>query len=68
MIDPNTGVKLDKKPDVGHKPGNEWWRRKKMHEEKGSTRKEVIKEENDPNLYHLENPSSNRSHKHEDKH
>ncbi|MGN7785003.1 DUF6443 domain-containing protein [Niabella sp. 22666] len=67
MIDPNTGEPLGKEVDLGHKPGNEWWRRKKMHKEKGSTRKDVIEAENDPNLYQWENRSSNRSHKYEKK-
>ena len=68
MVDPN-----DKKPlkgdkvDVGHKPGNEWRTRKQMHIDKGSTRKEVIEEENNPELYQLERQSNNRSHKFEQK-
>jgi RHS repeat-associated protein len=66
MLDPNTGEVLDEKNmDLGHKPGYEWRTRKKMHEDKGSTRKEVIEAENDPNLYHYENRNENRSHKHE---
>ena len=66
-IDPNTGkvISKDGPYDIGHKPGNEWRTRKKMHEQKGSTRKEVIEAENDPNLYQIEDPSSNRSHKYE---
>lgn len=36
-----------------------------MHEEKGSTRQEVIEMENDPDLYQIEDPSSNRSRKFE---
>jgi len=68
MIDPNTGEPL--KPgeiDVGHKPGQEWRRRKLTHEERGSTRKEVLDTENDPSLYQLEDRSSNRSHRYEKK-
>ena len=38
-----------------------------MNETQGSTRPEVIEAENDPDLYQLEDRSSNRSHKHEDK-
>lgn len=38
-----------------------------MHEEKKSTRKQVIEEENNPDLYQLEDRSSNRSHKYEEK-
>jgi len=68
MIDPNTRQPL--KPgeiDVGHKPGSEWRTRKLMHQERGSTRPEVIKTENDADLYQLEDRSANRSHKYEQK-
>ena len=68
MIDPNTNLPLDpKKTDIGHIPGEEWKKRKKMHQDKGSTRKDVIIKENNPDLYQLEDRSSNRSHKHEKK-
>ena len=53
--------------DLGHKPGNEWKTRKQMHQAKGSTRKEVLDAENDPDLYHYEDRSTNRSHKYEKK-
>ncbi len=68
MIDPNTKKPL--KPDetdIGHTPGNEWRKRKRMHKEKGSTRKQVIEEENNPTLYQLEDRHENRSRKHEKK-
>ncbi len=68
MIDPHTFKVLDPaKTDLGHKPGQEWKKRKADHQAKGSTREEVIKAENDPSLYHWEDRSSNRSHKHEKK-
>ena len=68
MIDPNTKKPLKEgEIDLGHKPGNEWKKRKEMHKEKGSSRKEVIETENDPTLYHLEDRKSNRSHKYENK-
>lgn len=68
MIDPNTKKPLQAgKVDVGHKPGEEWRKRKKMHKEKGSSRKEVIDEENNPDLYQFEDRSSNRSNAHEQK-
>ncbi|WP_366914010.1 GH-E family nuclease [Niabella sp.] len=38
-----------------------------MHKEKGSSRKEVIDAENDPDLYQWEDRSSNRGHKYEKK-
>lgn len=65
MLDPNTGQVLDpERTDLGHKPGNEWRTRKEQHKTKGSTRKEVIQAENNPDLYQYEDRSSNRSHKH----
>jgi hypothetical protein len=68
MLDPNTGQVLDpSKTDLGHKTGSEWRTRKQMHEEKGSTRKDIIKAENDPSLYQYEDRSNNRSHKYEKK-
>lgn len=67
FIDPNTGQVIPKEGpfDIGHKPGEEWYRRKKMHQEKGSSRREVRDAENNPSLYQIENPSSNRSRKFE---
>jgi hypothetical protein len=68
LIDPNTGKTLDENSmDLGHVWGQEWKTRKKMHEEKGSTRKEVIEAENDPKLYQYEDRKENRSRKHEKK-
>ena len=62
MIDPNTKLPLiPGKIDIGHKPGQEWYKRKIMHQQQGSTRKEVIATENNPNLYHLEDMNSNRA-------
>lgn len=66
-IDPNTLKPIDGSYDIGHKKGEEWHRRKKMHQEKGSTRKEVIEAENNPDLYQIEDRSRNRSRKHEKK-
>ncbi len=66
LIDPNTRQPLKSgEIDLGHKPGNEWRRRKSMHEAQGSTRKEVIEAENNPDLYQWENRSTNRSRKYE---
>jgi RHS repeat-associated protein len=68
MIDPNTKQPLiEGQVDIGHTPGNEWKKRKEIHQKQGSNRKEVIEAENNPNLYHLEDRSSNRSHKFEKK-
>lgn len=68
MLDPNTGrVLIPGQIDLGHQRGKEWHSRKKQHQEKGSTRKEVIEAENDPSLYQWEDRSENRSRKHEKK-
>jgi hypothetical protein len=68
MIDPYTREPLRSgEIDVGHKRGQEWRKRKEMHRGRGSTREEVIEAENDSELYHLEDRSSNRSHEHEEK-
>jgi hypothetical protein len=67
MVDHKGELLKEDEIDIGHKPGQEWRKRKKMHEERGSTRKEVIEAENDPDLYHLEDRGDNRSHKYEEK-
>jgi hypothetical protein len=64
-IDPNTRMPIDGKPDLGHKPGHEFWREKAKAEAEGSTQKEFNDRMNDPNLYQLEDPKSNRSHRYE---
>ncbi len=63
FIDPNTGAIVPKEGpfDIGHKHGQSWKKRKQEHIERGSTRKEVIEAENDPSLYQVEDPKSNRS-------
>ncbi|SIT17373.1 RHS repeat-associated core domain-containing protein [Belliella pelovolcani] len=68
-LDPNTGQVIPKDDpfDIGHRPGQEWRTRKEMHKQNGSTRKEVLDSENNPNLYQVENPSSNRSRRYEKK-
>jgi len=68
MIDPNTKLPLKEgEIDLGHTTGNEWKNRKKMHQEKSSTRKQVLEEENNPDLYQWEDRSSNRGHQFEKK-
>jgi HNH/ENDO VII superfamily nuclease with conserved GHE residues len=66
-IDPNTGKPIQGKPDVGHKPGHEFRRAKAAAEADGMTQKEFNDKMNNPKLYQLEDPSSNRSHKFEKK-
>ena len=67
FIDPNTGKVIDGKYDLGHKPGNEFWREKAKAEGEGLTQKEFNDRMNDPGKYQIEDPSSNRSHRYEQK-
>jgi hypothetical protein len=66
-IDPNTGAPIEGKPDLGHKPGHEFRREKAAAEAEGLMQKEFNDKMNDPDLYQLEGPSSNRSRKYEQK-
>jgi hypothetical protein len=52
-------------PDLGHKPGHEFWREKQDAEAAGMTQKEFNDHMNNPSYYQWEDPSSNRSHKNE---
>lgn len=68
MVDPNTGKVLNEdETDIGHKPDEEWKVRKVMHKKKGSTRQQVIEEENNSDLYQLEDRNEIEGHKYEEK-
>lgn len=62
-----TGAPISGKPDVGHKPGHEFHREKAATERQGLTQREFNDRMNDPNKYQLEDLSSNRSRKYEQK-
>jgi len=66
-IDPNTGKAIEGKPDTGHKTGHEFRREKAAAEAEGLTQRGFNDRMNNPDLYQLEDRSSNRSHKHEKK-
>jgi RHS repeat-associated protein len=66
-IDPNTGAPIEGKPDLGHKPGHEFRSEKAAAEAQGLSQKEFNERMNNPDLYQLEDPSSNRSHRFERK-
>ena len=51
----------------GHKKGQEWSKYKNDPVNKNKTRKEVIEEQNNPNIYQIEDKKSNASHKYEEK-
>jgi RHS repeat-associated protein len=62
FIDPNTGKAIEGKYDLGHKPGNEFWREKIKATNEGLTQAQFNDRMNNPNYYQIESPSSNRSH------
>lgn len=66
-IDPNTLKPIEGKPDFGHKAGNEHWREAEKAKAEGLDQKQFNDRMNDPSKYQLEDPSSNRSRKHEKK-
>ncbi|HEV2679148.1 MAG TPA: RHS repeat-associated core domain-containing protein [Rhodanobacter sp.] len=66
-IDPNTLKPIDGKPDFGHRPGNEFRREKAQAQKEGLTQKQFNNRMNDPSMYHLEDPATNRSHIYEKK-
>ena len=68
FIDPNTQKPIEKGQEVyGHKTGQEWSKYKKDPLNQGKTRKEVIKDQNDPMKYQIEDKKTNASHKYEEK-
>lgn len=66
-LDANTGLPIEGTPDIGHKPGHEHWREREKAFDEGLTQQEFNDRMNDPDLYQLEDPHNNRSHKYEDK-
>ncbi len=66
-IDPNTGTPIQGKPDRGHVPGHEFRREKAAAEAEGLSQKQFNDRMNNPKLYQLENPSTNRSRRYEQK-
>jgi hypothetical protein len=66
-IDPNTLQPIDGKPDLGHKTGHEFRTEKAKAEAEGLNQKQFNDRMNNPDLYQLEDPSSNRSRRYEKK-
>lgn len=67
FIDPNTRMPIEGKYDLGHKYGREFRTEKAKAQKEGLTQKEFNDRMNDPSLYQIEDPHSNRSHKFEAK-
>ena len=66
-IDPNTRQPIEGRPDIGHRRGNEFRREKARAEAEGLSQEEFNDRMNNPDLYQLENPSTNRSRVYEQK-
>lgn len=75
VTDPLTGKTMQKDEawDMGHKPKMEYWKERDnainewLYNNKATSRKEFLDRMNDPARYRPELPSSNRSHKGEDR-
>jgi len=68
FLDANTGKPIEgNKYDLGHKAGNEFHREAASAEAQGLSQEEFNEQMNNPDLYQIEDPSSNRSHAFEQK-
>ena len=68
FVDPNTNMPIEKGQEVfGHKKGQEWSKYKNDPVNKSKTRKEVIEDQNNPEIYQIEDKKSNASHRYEEK-
>lgn len=65
FLDANTHEPIEGKYDLGHKYGHENAREIAKAEQENLTQEEFNDRMNDPDLYQIEDPSSNRSHKYE---
>jgi hypothetical protein len=64
-IDPNTGQAINGPYDLGHKRGHEFWREKTKAMREGLTQPQFNDRMNNPDLYQIEYPAANRSHRYE---
>ena len=67
FLDANTGKPIEGKYDLGHKTGHEFRTEQAKAEQEGLTQEEFNEKMNNPDLYQIEDPSSNRSHQFEAK-
>jgi hypothetical protein len=69
FIDPNTEKIIPKGGPFhfGHKPGFEWRKTRDKARAEGWTREQVVEHENNPDIYQIEDPLENISHRHEEK-
>lgn len=65
FLDANTGKAIENNYHLGHKYGHEFRYEKAQAEKEGLTQKEFNDRMNNPDLYQIEDPKSNMSHKYE---
>ena len=68
FLDANTHEPIEGQYDLGHKADHEFWWEKQQAEKEGLTQEQFNEKMNDPDLYQIEDPHNNRSHKYEEKH
>lgn len=67
FLDANTGKPIEGKYDLGHKTGQEYRTALREAEKQGLSQKEFNEQQNNAEIYQIEDPSSNRSHEFEEK-
>jgi len=67
FLDANTKQPIEGKYDLGHKAGHEFRTEQAKAEKEGLTQEQFNDKMNNPDLYQIEDPSSNRSHQFEAK-
>lgn len=67
FLDANTKQPIEGKYDLGHKAGYEFRTEQAKAEKEGLTQEQFNDKMNNPDLYQIEDPSSNRSHQFEAK-
>jgi hypothetical protein len=65
FLDANTGKPIEGQYDLGHKAGHEFRTEQALAEQEGLTQAEFNDKMNNPDLYQIEDSSSNRSHQFE---
>lgn len=63
FLDANTGQPITGQFHIGHVFGKEWWRLRDQSVAEGWSRARLNDELNDPDLYQIEDPIENMSHR-----
>lgn len=65
FLDANTGKPIERKINIGHRYGHEYWREAEKAEKEGLTQKEFNDRMNNPKILQIEDEHSNKSHEFE---